>query len=637
MSHVDELLKDLNDEQREAVLHTEGPCLVIAGPGSGKTKALTTKIVYLMVEKGLHPDQILAVTFTNKAAKEMKHRVNNIIKGDLSSLKMGYENLSAPGWIGTFHSICARILRTESVHLEIDRNFVIYDTDDSEKLIKDILVELDISPKDLNPGAVLGSISKAKGELITPEKYSSEAYGYFFERVAKIYPKYQKALTENNAIDFSDLLTELVYLFIRKPEVLDKYQNQFRYVLIDEYQDTNRVQYEIVKAIAAKNRNITVVGDVSQSIYSWRGADYKNMLSFQKDYPEAVICKLAKNYRSTQNIIDAAKYLIENNTTHMALDLYTDNHKGSKIVLFEAENERTEARFISQCILDGAYNGENNDEDQKFSKYAILYRTNAQSRALEEQLIKDSIPYRIVGGVRFYDRKEIKDVISYLRVFCNPKDSVSWGRCINTPPRKIGPKALQKVKEAGYDLVLIEDLTKREWKKYITMCEERVVSPLVLLDYVLKDFGYLEYLNDGTDESTARIENIKELRTVAKQFNTIEEFLENISLVESSNKADTGSTDAVTLMTIHAAKGLEFDTVFIAGLEEGIFPHSRALADKNELEEERRLAYVAITRAKRDLVITYTRQRTFYGQTSGALISRFVSEIPEELIVFRFG
>lgn len=643
-----DLISSLNEEQKSVVLHIEGPALVIAGPGSGKTRALTHKIAYLIQEGHAAPNEILAVTFTNKAASEVKERVAALLN-DEENLLEGFDNATAmkatvPQWVGTFHSVCSRILRieaTEEANLGFSKNFVIYDTDDSQKLIKDILKEMDISAKDLDPKGVLSSISKAKSELMEPDEFADKAAGsYYFERIAKIYPKYQKRIRENNALDFDDILYEVVKLFKKDKNVLEKYQNRFRFILIDEYQDTNKVQYNLVKQLAAKHHNLTVVGDVSQSIYSWRGADYRNMMQFEKDYPEAKTYKLAQNYRSTGNILNAAKTLIENNETHIPLELYTSNSTGEAITLFEAENERAEAGFISDTISllsVGVGNGnfEGYPEDVRYKEFAILYRTNAQSRVLEESLLKAGIPYKIIGGVRFYDRKEIKDAIAYLRVFHNPLDEISWGRCINVPTRGIGPKSFEKLREANFDLDLVESATGVEWRKYIEHSGE--TKPIEMLDAVLKDFGYLEYLNDGTEESLGRIENLKELRTVAKQYLTLGDFLENIALVESSNKAALSDDNTVTLMTLHAAKGLEFETVFLAGLEEGIFPHSRALADPKELEEERRLCYVGITRAKKTLYMTYTRSRTFFGQTNGALISRFIGEIPENLLDFRFG
>jgi DNA helicase II / ATP-dependent DNA helicase PcrA len=645
-----ELISGLNKEQQEVVLCVDGPSLVIAGPGSGKTRALTHKIAYLIKEIGLYPDEILAVTFTNKAAAEMKERVTSILKDDDLDLnsEAGFslkDLKTTPSWIGTFHSISSRILRIEASSdpdfLSVDKNFVIYDTDDSNKLIKDILNELNLNTKDFSPTAISSTISRLKGELVTPAEFLAQASSssYYFQKVAKIYPMYQQKLKENNALDFGDLLFETVRLLSKRSEVLQKYQSKFKYILIDEYQDTNKVQYFFVKLLSAKHRNLTVVGDISQSIYSWRGANYKNMMQFEKDYPEAKIFKLAKNYRSTKNIITAAKKLIENNRTHIPIDLYTDNDNGSLIKLYEAEHERSEAQYVTEMInfLSGELKSYEYLPQKKYGNFAILYRTNAQSRVIEEALITYGLPYKIIGGVRFYDRKEVKDVMSYLRVFCNPKDSVSWGRCINTPPRGIGKVTFQKLADSKFDLELVDKTTKANWSKYINLQKEGKTNTLELLDAVLKDFGYLEYLNDGTEESLSRIENLQELRTVAGQYKDLPEFLETVALVESSNRTDMTNQDAVILMTLHSAKGLEFDTVFLVGMEEGLFPHSRAMTDPDELEEERRLCYVGITRAKKQLFLTYTRRRTFFGSTGSSIVSRFISEIPEDLIEFKFS
>jgi len=625
------IIDSLNKEQGEAVLYNEGPAIIIAGPGSGKTRTLTHKIAYLIKEKGVSSNRILAVTFTNKAAKELKIRVKELLN----------DEEQMPSWVGTFHSICSRILRIESSKVNLEPNFVIYDTDDSLKIIKDVITEMGISIKDLVPKAVHSSISRAKSELINPKDYTARASGnYFFERVSKIYPVYQKKLIENNALDFDDLLLTTVELFERDADVLKKYQSMFSNILIDEYQDTNRVQYYLVKKLAESHKNLTVVGDVSQSIYSWRGADYRNMSQFQTDYKNAKIFKLEQNYRSTGNILTAAKTLIENNETHISIELYTKNDIGKKILLYEAETEREEAAFVADTI---SYSLVGNNSmfaeriaEPIYSDCAVLYRTNAQSRAIEEAFINAGIPYRIIGGTKFYDRREIKDIIAYLRVFHNPKDTVSWDRCINTPTRGIGKKTMDKIKASGYSVELIEELTSGlPWMKSSVFSNS--ASPIKLIDIILKDFSYLEYLNDGTEESLSRIENIKELRAVAGQFDNIHDFLENVALIESSNKAMDQNLDAVTLMTLHAAKGLEFGSVFIVGMEEGIFPHSRAMADQNELEEERRLCYVGITRAKKELYLTYTRRRTFFGQSGASLISRFIAEIPEDLIEFKFG
>jgi DNA helicase-2/ATP-dependent DNA helicase PcrA len=646
-----DLISGLNDEQRAVVLACEGPLLVLAGPGSGKTRALTHKIAYLIKEKNISPNSILAVTFTNKAASEMRERITTLLeKYGIGAEIEGYDNdnpylqhykkIKGPTWIGTFHSICARILRVDGKHLDIGANFVIYDTDDSTTLIKNILKEMDISSKDMSPSSILFSIARAKSELISPAMFNETApNSYFYQVAGKIYPLYQKKLKENNALDFNDILSETVKLFKENPEVLAKYQNLFDYVMVDEYQDTNRVQYLLVNMLVETKKNITVVGDVSQSIYSWRGADYRNLTQFQQDYPNAQTMQLAKNYRSTANILNAAKVLIQNNSTHIPIDLYTDNPNGNRITLFEAEHERHEAKYIADLIslnVESISDSPETDPQYNYGEFAVLYRTNAQSRSLEEAFMTNGIPYRIVGGLKFYDRKEIKDVLSYLKVFYNPQDTVSWARCINTPPRGVGPKSLQKLEEVGFDLPTVNEVTNLDWERLVKRAAENC-PPLELLDAVLKEFGYLAYLNDGTEESVARIENLKELRVVAKQYESLGQFLENIALIESSNRALEGNSNAVVLMTLHSAKGLEFDYVFMPGMEEGIFPHSRSMADPNELEEERRLCYVGITRARKNLCLTYTRKRTFYGGTGASILSRFIGEIPEELLEFKYS
>ena len=653
-----DLLESLNKEQRDVVLCIAGPSLVIAGPGSGKTRALTHKIAYLIRDKGVDADSVLAVTFTNKAAKEMQERVLVLLNeaggggvsggvgGSLldSKFQLGYNeasfsNAKKPSWIGTFHSLSSRILRQNAKFLEVSQSFVIYDTDDSEKLIKQILDDANMSSREISPGAILSTISRLKGEMVDPESFIPQSKkSYYFQNIANIYPEYQKRLRGNNAMDFGDLLYETVRLFKREKDVLKNYSEQFKYILIDEYQDTNRVQYELVKMLAATHKNLTVVGDISQSIYSWRGADYRNMVQFEKDYPKAKIFKLAKNYRSTKTILDASKNVIEQNRTHVPIDLYTDNPQGDKIKLYEAEQERAEAQYITDMIAFLADRGNTYEfyPEEIYKNYAVLYRTNAQSRALEEAFLNAGIPYRIIGGIRFYDRREIKDVISYLRVFMNPVDDISWSRCINTPPRGIGKKGYENLRKNGFDLKEVDKVAKAPFSKYVKMAEKGA-KPVELLDGILHDFGYLDYLDDGSEESLARIENLKELRVVTAQYDSLQTFLENIALIESSNKAELKNDDSVVLMTLHSAKGLEYDTVFIAGMEEGIFPHTRSMADPDELEEERRLCYVGMTRAKKNLYMTYTRRRMFYGGTGASIISRFVAEIPEEYIEFRFS
>ena len=610
-----ELFEGLNPQQIEAVKHVNGPALVVAGPGSGKTRVLTHRVGYLILEENINEANILCVTFTNKAAGEIQHR----IKGFL-----GAENTLRLTWGGTFHSICSRILRKDGYHTGIPPSFAIYDTDDQIAVIKGVMRDFGVDPKRTNPHAALGSISGAKSELISPREYESMARGYFQKTVSKLYFEYQKRLRRNDALDFDDLLVETVNLFTEVPSVLEKYQKFFLYILVDEYQDTNKAQYVLTKMLSGVHRNLYVVGDMAQAIYSFRGADYRNILNFQRDFPEAKIYNLEQNYRSTQVILDAAKNVIKNNTTHIPLDLWTQKDGGEKIISFTGASEKDEAEFISDKILDEISVGKG------YRDIAVLYRTNAQSRNIEESFIRNNIPYRIVGGLRFYSRKEIKDVIAYLRVVHNPKDSVSWERIINVPPRGIGQKTAQSLKAGGWEISDIERKTSLPFSKWIE--EKANYSTLELMDTVLEASRYIYWLNDGTEENKARIENVQELRSVAQQFIDLEDFLENVSLIESSDKPSSADLDAVTLMTIHASKGLEFPVVFLIGMEEGLFPHAQSMMDLSELEEERRLCYVAITRAMERVFLTLARSRLYFGNIQANLPSRFLGEIPQELI-----
>ncbi len=608
------LFKSLNPRQIPAVKHLDGPALVVAGPGSGKTRVLTHRAAYLIQEKGIPAENILCVTFTNKAAGEIKERVDKLLSKRQPPIP----------WAGTFHSICSKILRKEGFHTGIPPSFVIYDTDDQTAVVKAILKDFGMDPKKFNPRSVLGSISSSKSELISPSEYENLAYGYYQKTVAKIFPEYQKRLRKNNALDFDDLLVEAVRLFERGGEILEKYQNIFKYIMVDEYQDTNKVQYVLTKHLAEAHGNIYVVGDMSQAIYSFRGADYRNILNFQRDYPNSAVYNLDQNYRSTQNILDAAKNVIKNNSTHIHLDLWTQNGKGEKLNSFTARNEKEEAQFVVEEILNRIARGKN------FGDFAILYRTNAQSRNIEEALIKNSVPYKIVGGLRFYARKEIKDVVAYLRVIHNPDDSVSWERIVNVPPRGIGQKTIEKLKESVWDLDIVSAKVNLPFKKWTRGRD--AYQTIELMDDVLLETGYLRWLNDGAEENLARIENIKELRSVASQFANLEEFLENVSLIDSSNKAEPSSINGVTLMTIHASKGLEFPVVFLIGMEEGLFPHAQSIMEPAQLEEERRLCYVAITRAMERVFLTQARSRLYFGSIQSNIPSRFLSEIPQNLI-----
>ncbi|EKE00058.1 MAG: hypothetical protein ACD_22C00100G0022 [uncultured bacterium] len=608
-NNPEDLFKNLNPPQIDAVKHTSGPALVVAGPGSGKTRVLTHRVCYLISEGLAHETNILCVTFTNKAAGEIKSRVNT--------------NLS---WAGTFHSICSRILRKDGFNLGIPISFVIYDTDDQLSIIKGIMKDYGIDPKKTNPHAVLNAISSAKSELVNPESYESLARGYFQKTAAKIYFEYQKRLRKNDALDFDDLLVETVHLFKEVPQVLEKYQKQFKYVLVDEYQDTNKAQYMLTKLLAQAHKNLFVVGDMSQAIYSFRGADYKNILNFQRDYPEAAIYNLEQNYRSTQTILDAATNIIQNNSTHIPLNLWTKNGSGEKVISFTGSSEKEEAQFVADQVVNEINNG------RDYKHIAVLYRTNAQSRNIEETFIRSNIPYKIVGGLRFYARKEVKDIVAFLRVVHNPKDSVSWERVINVPPRGLGKKSVEDLKEDGWKLDAIEYKSKLPIAKWLEQKEK--LATIEMMDMILEDTGYLQWLDDGTEEGKSRVENIQELRSVATQFVNLQDFLENVALIESSDKPSSENFNAVTLMTVHASKGLEFPVVFIIGMEEGLFPHMQSMMELEQLEEERRLCYVAITRAMEKVFLTLARSRLYFGSIQSNLPSRFLGEIPQKLIKF---
>ncbi len=601
MKHV--ILNDLNTPQQEAALHVDGPVLILAGAGSGKTRVLTYRVAHLIIDYAIPPESILMLTFTNKAAAAMKERIQKLLVKNHEPSTMNYPLPFA----GTFHSLCVRILRADGSALGIDPNFAIYDEQDALDCVKEIMTKLDISQKNYAPRAVLHTISEAKNELISAIEYPQFARGNFQEAVAQIYLAYQKMLQQNSALDFDDLLIKTVELFKKNKEILGKYQERFQYIVVDEYQDTNKAQYSITKLLAARYRNICVVGDASQSIYKWRGADFRNITNFKKDYPDAKEYHLEQNYRSTQTILDAAHAVISKNTSHQVLELWTDNPRGEKITLYEARTEHDESSFLVQTILKA---------NRSFSDFAVLYRTNAQSRVLEEAFLHAAIPYILVGGTRFYDRKEIKDVLGYLRVIANPKDSVSIKR--------------------------IEKLGKGRYKKFMELVQsypeqtqqlsER--TTLELLDKVLDSTGYLSLYDVNVEEDASRLENIKELRSVATEFPKIRDFLETVALVEQeyepkNKKIRDEKRDAVTLMTLHAAKGLEFPIVTIIGMEEGLFPHSRSLMDREELEEERRLCYVGITRAKEKLYLTYANRRLFFGTRTQNMVSRFLSNIPQ--------
>ena len=637
---MNDIIDVLNDKQKEAVLSTEGPCLVIAGAGSGKTKVLTHKIAYLMQEKNVKPWSILAITFTNKAANEMKERVENLV-GDVAK----------DMWIGTFHSICVRILRRYIDRIGFTSSFIIFDSSDQRTLVKQCLKQLNIDDKMLNDRAVLSEISNAKNEMLEPDAYKLRTNNEIRkETIAKVYELYQKRLRENNAIDFDDIINYTIRILSENPDVLEYYSNKFEYVLVDEYQDTNKAQFTLVSILAALHGNITVVGDNDQGIYSFRGADITNILNFEKDFPGTKIIKLEQNYRCTQNILDAANAVIKNNETKYEKKLWTENGKGGMITVFRGNDEYDEANFIVENI-----NKLRREEYMTYNDFAILYRMNSQSRSIEDILRRENVPYKIIGGLKFYERKEIKDTIAYLRLIQNPSDNLSLTRIINEPKRGIGKTSLDNVQQIAmqsetsmYDVIKRADefglnrvfVNSRE---FISQIEElRAKKDHIKISDLIKETlnktGYTKALEDeDTAEAETRLENIEEFLTVAMEFeeqmaeNSLEEFLEGITLSSDIDNADD-QEDSVTLMTLHSAKGLEFPVVFLVGMEEGIFPGYKSIGEPKELEEERRLCYVGITRAKQNLFISCARQRTIFGSTSCNQVSRFVKEIPKELM-----
>ncbi|WP_044339034.1 DNA helicase PcrA [Rossellomorea aquimaris] len=640
---TDRLLNGMNPEQAEAVKATEGPLLIMAGAGSGKTRVLTHRIAYLMVEKGVNPYNILAITFTNKAAREMRDRIENILGG-------ASENI----WISTFHSMCVRILRRDIDRIGMNRNFTILDSTDQQSVIKAILKEKNIDPKKFDPRSLLGSISSAKNELTTPEELSKQVGGYYDQVVSDVYTEYQKRLRKNQALDFDDLIMTTIQLFQRVPEVLEFYQRKFQYIHVDEYQDTNRAQYMLVKLLASRFQNLCVVGDSDQSIYRWRGADIANILSFEKDYPRATVIFLEQNYRSTKRILQAANEVIQKNSNRKPKNLWTENHEGEKISYFRADTEQTEAQFVTGKIKEMMESGK-----RKYSDFAILYRTNAQSRVMEEVLLKSNIEYSIVGGIKFYDRKEIKDILAYLRLISNPDDDISLLRVINVPKRGVGATSVDKIARYAQDhdismfsaleeadfIGLSPKITKaviefKEMVKGYTAMQE-YLSVTELVEEILEKSGYIDMLKaEKSIESQSRLENLDEFLSVTKSFEqsnddkSLVAFLTDLALVADIDKLDEDDQpkDSVILMTLHAAKGLEFPVVFLMGMEEGVFPHSRSLMEEDEMEEERRLAYVGITRAEEQLYLTNAQMRTLFGQTKMNPVSRFIQEIPAELL-----
>lgn len=650
MSSKNELLANMNPRQKEAVMHTEGPLLLMAGAGSGKTRVLTHRIAYLIEEKNVNPWNILAITFTNKAAREMKERVNQL-------LGSGGEDV----WVSTFHSMCVRILRRDVDQIGYSRNFTIIDTSEQNTLMKRVLKELNIDPKKYDPRSILGAISNAKNELLTPADYENQQGNLFEQIVGRCYALYQKELRNNQCMDFDDLIMNTIRLFKENEDALQFYQRKFHYIHVDEYQDTNHAQYTLVNLLADRFKNLCVVGDADQSIYGWRGANMQNILDFEKDYPDAAVILLEQNYRSTQTILNAANQVIKNNRNRPDKNLWTENRAGEKITYYRGDSERDEARFIVSEMQKQIA-----DKGRKFGDFAVLYRTNAQSRVIEEMLLKANVPYTMVGGRKFYDRKEIRDILAYLSAIANPSDSLSLERIINVPKRGIGATSVEKLREfaslhewslleaaMNVDLANISGKAGKELGSFGMMMDQFAqmipyLSVTELTKEILDKTGYKQDLiNQNNLESQSRLENLEEFLTVTQEFDKRFEaqneddadapeekltvFLNDLALLSDVDSYEEESSQ-VTLMTLHAAKGLEFPVVFLIGLEENIFPLSRALMEESELEEERRLAYVGITRAEEELFLTNAFSRTLYGRTQYNRPSRFVEEIEQDLL-----
>ncbi|MFH0830577.1 MAG: UvrD-helicase domain-containing protein [Parcubacteria group bacterium] len=646
-------LAGLNDRQREAVLHTEGPLLILAGAGSGKTKALTHRIAYLITEKRIAPSNILAVTFTNKAAGEMRERIKQLLSGAYVQSKDGMSVRAAElPYIGTFHSLGVRILRKEITKLGYQSHFAIYDAQDQIAVVKSVLAELKLDPKQFNPHMLLALIGQAKNELRTPEQTKVNAHEFIEEVVAKVYALYQAKLKDANAVDFDDLLMLTAQLFKDDPKILARYRERFRYLHIDEYQDTNHAQYTLVRLLAGERRNVAVVGDDWQAIYGWRGADVRNILEFERDYPDAKVVLLEQNYRSTQRILDAAGAVIAKNEGQKNKKLWTENQAGQLIQVHCAQDEEDEARFVVKEIQQAL----TLQKDLRPNDIVVLYRTNAQSRPLEEACLSAHLSYRIVGGVKFYDRKEVKDVLAYLKFLQNPKDVVAFERLVNTPPRGLGPKTRQRLLQAAVvdfegdilksaldapnnnELDAVRAAGVRELGLILNKIQRRLKQGRLyrvrdIIEAVIRQFDFEKYLRDGSEEGEARFENIRELLTVAGERESLEDFLEQVALVQDADTLND-SYQAITLMSVHAAKGLEFRRVYMAGMEEGIFPHARSLIEPKQLAEERRLCYVGMTRAKERLTLVHADTRRIYGESQLNTRSRFIEDVPHELIEF---
>ena len=643
MSPTSPLLESLNPVQAEAVLHTDGPVLIVAGAGSGKTRALTHRIAYLIREHGVSPYTILAITFTNKAAREMADRVESLLG----------ERISKGMWILTFHSTCSRILRREHTHIGVPSSFTIYDEGDTERLLTQVLKELNLDAKRFPPRAMSAAIGKAKDHVLSAEQFSAAAGNFYEQTIARVYGAYEARKKSAGALDFDDLITETVRLFREHPEVLEHYQERFKYLMIDEYQDTNRAQYELANLLAAKYRNICVVGDADQGVYSWRGATIANLLDFERDYPDAAVFLMEQNYRSTQNILAVANALIEHNVQRKPKSLWTETSAGELAVRYRADNEHEEALFVAEethRLVD--------EESHRYSDIAVFYRTNAQSRVLEDVFMRAGLPYKVVGGVRFYQRKEIKDVLAYLRLLVNPQDVISARRVINTPKRGIGDATVAALEGFAQteEIAFLEAARRAEENDLLAARAKGAVfgfvqvmdrlqeafdsgaSPSRMVDAAATESGYLlELETERTVEAEGRIENIRELQGVAVEFESrdpegqLTDFLESVSLVSEQDEYEEES-GSVTLMTLHNAKGLEFPVVFIIGMEDGVFPHYRSMGDSAELEEERRLAYVGITRSRERLYLCNAWSRTLFGTTSYNPPSRFLGEIPTDLL-----
>ncbi len=646
MSDPSPLLEGLNDIQKEAVLHTDGPVLIVAGAGSGKTRALTYRIAYLVREEGVSPFEILAITFTNKAAREMAGRVEGLIGGGIARAM----------WILTFHSSCARILRREHTHLGVPSSFTIYDEGDTERLVAGIVKDLDIDPKRFAPRMLAAAIGKAKDRVLPPDEFAKMTSNFYEEIVAKVYTEYETRKRAAGALDFDDLISETVRLFRDHPEVLRYYQERFRYILVDEYQDTSRAQYELVNLLAARYRNVCVVGDADQGVYSWRGATIQNILDFERDYPDAQVFLMEQNYRSTGNILEVANALIEHNVQRKPKTLWTDAAAGELVVNFTANDEHEEALFVASEV-----ERLREEEGYRYRDVAVFYRTNAQSRVIEDVFLRVGMPYRVFGGVRFFQRKEIKDVLGYLRLLLNPQDVISFRRVVNMPRRGIGDQTVAALEGFARDeeIDVVEACRRIDEISVLNSRAKGAVAgfnqvmaalrahlddgagPSRMVEFAAQESGYLAELEEErTVEAQGRIENIQELAGAAMELvarepdAALDTFLEQTSLVgEQDEYEEEDST--VTLMTLHIAKGLEFPVVFVVGMEDGVFPHFRSMTDQHELEEERRLAYVGITRAQERLYLTHAWGRTLYGQTSYNPPSRFLGEIPEHLLHVR--